>query len=193
MPITVPIRIASPASSSVIGSRVTIVCATGSSRWSVPRSPCSASPSQRTYWSGTGSSRWYLCRISFITAGSRSSAPSAIAGSPGSARTPPKTSTLARNSTIRAAPTFRRRKPPTIVQLLPVVPEVRADEAVAEDLHAPHLVRRSIAVDRVIQVDDRQVAQRALEERVVVGDPRLQRRRLTRVRQRQVDERVDVA
>ncbi len=102
------------ASSSVIGMRVTIVCATGSSRWSTPRSPCSASQIQCAYCTGSGRSSRYLWRTAASTAGSRFSAPSAIAGSPGIARTPRNTSMLASTSTTRAAPTLRRRKPPIV-------------------------------------------------------------------------------
>ena len=49
------------------------------------------------------------------TAGSRSSPPSASAGIAGQRAHPEKTSMLASNSTIRAAPTLRRRKPPMTV------------------------------------------------------------------------------
>src|SRR3954447_20563297 len=92
-----------------------------------------------------------------ITAGSRFSAPSAVAGSPGNARIPRKTSMLARRRTTRAAPSLRSRKPPIVCYLLLEPCELRADEAVAVDLHAADRLRDTEAVDRVVQVDQRQV------------------------------------
>ena len=90
-------RIARPASSSVIGSRCTIVCATGELALVGAEVTADREAAQLTYCTGNGWSRPYLWRIAAITAGSRFSAPSAIAGSPGIARTPTKTSMLARN------------------------------------------------------------------------------------------------
>ena len=92
--------------------RVTIVCATGNSRESRPRSPCSACQTHFTYCTGNGLSSPYFSRTAASTAGSRFSPLSAIAGSPGSARTPTKTMTLEQKTTIRAAPALRSRKPP---------------------------------------------------------------------------------
>src|SRR6476646_5856168 len=195
MPITDPIRIASPASSSVIGSRCTIVCATGSSRWSVPRSPRTARLAQLRYWIGNGRSRPYLWRIAATRAGSRFSAPRAVAGSPGIARTPAKTSMLASTMTIRAAPTLRRRKLPMIARTRPLLLEARelhAHEPVAEELDASDLLGLRVAVDHVVEVDHRPVLCRLGERRVERDEPRWERRRLPFVRQRTVDDGVRV-
>src|SRR5919198_725301 len=201
------------ASSSVSGSRETIVCATGSSRESRPRSPRSARPSQRAYCTGSGRSRPYLWRICATTAGSRSSPPSASAASPGIARTPTNTSTLATNRTTRAAPTFRRRKLPMVARscCLDLLEgrELGPDQPVAEELDAAHLLAHAVARDGVVEVDQRPVAPddpdrgaverlaRALALRVarVVEDDVEPRVRVARVvlRPLRVDELVDVA
>src|SRR4029078_9678090 len=130
-----------------------------------------------------------------MRAGSRFSAPSAVAGSPGSARTPTNTSMLERSRTMRAAPTLRRRKPliyiaslwtraaPTLRKRKPPIVletflgalleprELRADEAVAEDVHSADGLRDAEPVDGVVEVDQRQVLRHLDEGRVVEGDP----------------------
>ncbi len=86
------------ASSTVIGSFCATVLSTGSRvRIDRPRSPCSASPAQRRYWTGTGSFSPYFARISSIPAASASVPAMTRAGSPGIIRTPVKTTTLITN------------------------------------------------------------------------------------------------
>src|SRR5579884_994786 len=171
IPISMPTRIERSASSREIGIRDTIVCATGSLRLSSPRLPCSARQTHLTYCTGSGRSSPYSCRTAAITAGSLLSPLSAIAGSPGSARTPTNTSTLAQKTTTRAAPALRRRKPPIVSRprprLLGERGELRADQTVAVHLHAGHVLRHAEVVDRVVQVDQRLVGVDHLQRRVV--------------------------
>src|SRR5215471_10093686 len=181
-------------SSIVIGMRVTIVCATESSRWSTPRSPWSASQTQCTYWTGSGRSSMYLWRIAASSAGSRLSAPSAIAGSPGIARTPTKTSMLASTRTMRAAPTFLRRKPPIVPQppRLLVGRERDPGQGVGIHRHAGEVVRDARARDGVIQVDQRAILEDEVRRGLVQRLPGLLRRGLPRVVENQVEPRVRV-
>src|SRR5215218_517859 len=115
-----------------------------------------------------------------MTAGSRFSAASAVAGSPGSARTPRNTTMLESSRTTRAAPSFRSRKPPITVLSLLLRPrrlepgELRADQTVAEHLEAADLPREPEAVDRVVQVDQRQILHHLHERRVVGRDALVQ-------------------
>src|SRR6266545_4834292 len=156
MPTIVATNIDRNASSSVIGRRDTIVWAIGSSRWSAPRSPCTASHNQCPYCTGSGRSSRYLWRTAAITSGSRFSAPSAIAGSPGIARTPRKTTMLASRSTTRAAPALRRRKPPIVSAPtcgLLVVRERDAQQRVRVQVEALHLRRQAGPRHSVEQVD----------------------------------------
>ena len=83
------------ASSRVIGSFIATVRATGSRvRIDSPRSPRSASPTQRRYWTGIGSLSPYFSRISSSPASSASVPASTRAGSPGIRRTPVNTTRL---------------------------------------------------------------------------------------------------
>ena len=116
-PSRVPNRIESTASSSVIGSRVTTVCATGSWRDRRPGRP-GGEPRPLGVLDGHGLVEPVLVTDVLEHAGSRFSPPSASAGSPGRARTPANTRMLARKMTIRAAPARLSRKPPTIVLCL---------------------------------------------------------------------------
>src|SRR5579884_4355506 len=191
MPTSVAISMLRIASSSEIGMRETIVCATGRSRWSVPRSPCSASQIQCAYCTGNGLSSRYLWRTAARTAGSRFSAPSAIAGSPGMARTPRKTSTLDTTRTTRAAPVRLIRKPP-IVGCLLVSGERDPEQCVRIHRDARQLGRHARARDRVVQVDQRPVGLDDLRDRVVQGLARLGRGRLARVAEDEIDARVRV-
>ena len=83
------------ASSIVIGSFVATVVITDSRvRIECPRSPRSASPTQRRYWMGIGSFRPYFSRMASIPAASASVPARTRAGSPGIMRTPVKTTML---------------------------------------------------------------------------------------------------
>src|SRR5215510_13811028 len=75
-----------------MGSFRRTMCATDSRvRIDSPRSPRSASPIQRRYWTGMGSFSPYFCRISSRPAASASVPAITRAGSPGIRRTPVKT------------------------------------------------------------------------------------------------------
>src|SRR5262245_12795528 len=143
------------------------------------------------YCSGSGSSRWYLCRIAARTAGSRFSAPSAIAGSPGMARAPTKTSMLASTSTMRAAPTFLRRKPP-IVRCLLVGRERDARQGVRVDLDALETRRDADSRDGVIQVDEGPVGEDELLRRAVERLARSVGRRLPGVVEDEIEPGIRV-
>ena len=93
------------ASSSVTGSRSTIVSATGRPLLlDSPMSPRTTWLSHVTYWTGTGLSSPYFSRTASSAAGSRFSPASASAVSPGSARRPTKTTMLDSSRTIEGGP-----------------------------------------------------------------------------------------
>ena len=104
------------ASSSVIGSRVTIVCPTGSCRESVPRSPRNDCAIQLTYWTGSGLSSPYVVpdrghhrRVAVLAAERERRVTRQRADAD-------EDDMLAREqTTIRAAPALRSRKPPMTV------------------------------------------------------------------------------
>ena len=103
-----------PASSIVIGSlRATVHTTDSRVRMDSPRSPRSASPIQRRYWSGTGSSSPYFWRISASPAASASVPPMTRAGSPGIIRTPVKTIRLITNRVTTEIATRRIRNSAT--------------------------------------------------------------------------------
>src|SRR5215467_3793358 len=155
------------ASSRLIGSRVAIVCATESWRWSTPRSPWRASQIQWTYCSGSGRLSRYLARTAASTAGSRFSAPRAIAGLPGIARTPANTTMLATTSTTRASPALRIRKTPVSYLLVLESGERDAEERVRIHGHADDPVRDAGVRDRMIEVDQRPASDDLLDRSVV--------------------------
>src|SRR4051794_27513498 len=192
MPTRVAKSMLNAASSSVIGSLLTIVCATDSSRWSTPRSPRSASQIQCAYCTGKGRSSMYLCRICASSAGSRFSAPSAIAGSPGIARTPRKTSMLANTRTTTAAPVRLIRKPPIVDPSLLVLRECDADERVRIHRHALQRLVQARARYWVVQVDQRPVGEHDLLRRAVQRLARIFGRGLARVVEDEVETRVRV-
>src|SRR4029453_11238709 len=166
MPMRTPIRSARKASSSVIGSLLTIVSLTGMPRLSVPRSPWAARAAPFAYWTGRGSLRPYLSRMAPSTLGSRFSEAKARAGSPGRARTPAKTTMLASKTTIRAAPALRRMKTPMIVAYSlssGLFGVVGPDQAVAEGLNTFHVLADTVAVDRMPEVDQRELRAEDLE------------------------------
>src|SRR6185437_4058716 len=153
----------------------------------------SASQIQCPYCTGSGLSRSYLALTAAITAGSRFSAPRAIAGLPGIARTPANTTMLASTSTTRAAPALRIRKPPMSVLLLRVAGERDAQERVRIHGHARHLLRDAGGRDRMVEVDQRPIVEELLDGRVVVVTPCLRRRGAPGVAQEPVDDVLRVA
>ena len=103
-----------PASSIVIGSlRATVHTTDSRVRMDSPRSPRSASPTQRRYWTAMGASSPYFCRISASPAASASVPPMTRAGSPGIMRTPVKTIRLITNRVTIEIATRRTRKSST--------------------------------------------------------------------------------
>jgi hypothetical protein len=102
------------ASSMVMGSlRATVHTTDSRVRMDSPRSPRSASPAQRRYWTGIGSSSPYFCRISASPAASASVPPITRAGSPGIIRTPVNTIRLITNRVTIEIATRRTRKSST--------------------------------------------------------------------------------
>src|SRR5580765_3773414 len=158
----------SHASSMVIGSFRATVFTTGSRvRMDSPRSPRSASPAQRRYWSTMGSLSPYFSRISSSPAGSASVPPITRAGSPGMRRTPVNTITLITNSVateiaarwIRNSSTGRHRAAPGFAArggLRASVPgrALEADQAVRDRLVALEALGKGRDVIRVVEVDD---------------------------------------
>ena len=97
MAIPMAMRSEKPASCIVMGSFTATVLITGSRvRMDSPRSPWSASVSQRKYCTGMGSFRPYFARISWSPASSASVPAITRAGSPGIMRTPVKTISVIR-------------------------------------------------------------------------------------------------
>src|SRR5713101_6181488 len=104
---------------SVTGRRERIRPATGTSYWiERPRSPATARPTHRTYWTGTGRLRPSDSRRR-ATASGLASMPSMMrAGSPGSTRTTTKTSRETKTRVTSMAATLRRtcrRNPPCLL------------------------------------------------------------------------------
>ena len=101
-PSRVAIAIARSDSSIVTGSAVrSIEVTVAPVRIEMPRSPCSAWLTNRQNCTGSDWSRPYCCRIALSVSGVRSSPARARAGSPGRARTPRNTTTVA-SSSVRA-------------------------------------------------------------------------------------------
>src|SRR6266436_7617153 len=145
---------AKPASSIVIGSlRATVQTTDSRVRMDSPRSPRTARPTQRRYWTGTGSLRPYFSRTSASPASSASVPAMTRAGSPGIMRTPVKTIMLIAASVIAEIARRWIRYSSTAVRLLPGR-ALDADEAVRHSLVALQLLRERDDVVRVIEVDD---------------------------------------
>src|ERR1051325_2107236 len=104
---------------------------------------------------------------------------------------------LERSRTMRAAPTLRRRKPPivleTYLRAFPEAGELRTDQAVAVDLHPCDLRRHAEPVDRVVEVDQRQVLAHLDERLMVELDPAVELQDRARLVRRLVDRGVRVA
>src|SRR5437773_6786099 len=144
------------ASSTVIGSFLATVVITGSRvRIERPRSPWSASPAQRRYWTGIGSFSPYFARISSSPAASASVPAITRAGSPGIMRTPVKTMTLITISVTIEIATRRTRNSST-AQASGSVPgrPLGADEAIGDGLVALEVLGEGHDVVRVVDVDD---------------------------------------
>src|SRR5882672_3255720 len=135
---------ASSASSSVTGSACWMISVTGSPvRTDLPRSPESALPMYLAYCTGIGWSRPYEARTSAMACGSPSSPASTLAGSPGSARMPKNTTTVARNSVMTDSISRRARYRPIIrccPRLFDEPGGAEPDDAVAELLDLTDLV-----------------------------------------------------
>jgi hypothetical protein len=82
---------------------------------SVPRFPCSVSHNQCAYCTGRDLSSRYSCLIARRTAGSALPPLSTVAGLPGIARTPRKTSTLTANMTNSPPAARRSRNDLTVI------------------------------------------------------------------------------
>src|SRR5664280_3894696 len=162
-PRNVASRIASTDSSRVTGRAVRSIEVTlVPVRIEVPRSPCSALLAKCQNCTGSDWSRPYCWRIAASASGVRSSPASASAGSPGRARTPSNTTTVARNNVTRdchARLIRYRHTPPTyqaaVRRLLGQAGERHPDHTVREDLHALECVRDTGEVALPVDVDDR--------------------------------------
>src|SRR5215470_15647272 len=154
MAIVIASRIERQASSRVIGSLPATVFVTVSRvRMDSPRSPRSARPTQRRYWTGTGSLRPYFSRTSARPASSASVPAMTRAGSPGIMRTPVKTIMLI---TARVTAEIARRwirYSSTTVRLLPGH-ALDADETVRHGLVAFEVLRKRDDIVSVVDVDD---------------------------------------
>src|SRR5204862_1225579 len=140
------------ASSTVIGSFLATVVITGSRvRIERPRSPWSASPAQRRYWTGIGSFSPYFARISSSPAASASVPAITRAGSPGIIRTPVKTMTLMRTSVTAEMKARRTRN--SVTRLLPARP-LDADQTVRDGLVALQVLRERGDVILEVEVED---------------------------------------
>src|SRR5216117_775669 len=144
------IRRARHASSTVIGSLIATVHATGCRvRIDSPRSPRRARPIHRTYWTGIGSCRPYFSRTSSSPA---ASVPAMTrAGSPGIIRTPVKTMRLMRTSVTAEMKARRTRN--SVTRLLPACP-LDADQTVRDGLVALQVLRERGDVILEVEVDD---------------------------------------
>src|SRR5438105_3372278 len=140
------------ASSIVIGSFVATVATTDSRvRMEWPRSPRSASPTQRRYCSGIGSLRPYFSRIASMPAASASVPAMTRAGSPGIIRTPVKTIRLMRTSVTAEMKARRTRN--SITRLLPARP-LDADQTVRDGLVSLQVLRERDDVILEVEIDD---------------------------------------
>src|SRR5712664_1460449 len=143
-----------PASSIVIGSlRATVHTTDSRVRMDSPRSPRSASPTQRRYWSAIGASSPYFWRISASPAASASVPPITRAGSPGIMRTPVKTIRLITNRVTIEIATRRIRKSSTGVRLVPGHP-LDADQPVGHRPVALQVLGERHDVVEMVEVDD---------------------------------------
>src|SRR5262249_38468977 len=140
-------------------------------RMDSPRSPRSASPIQRRYWTGMGSFSPYFCRISSRPAASASVPAITRAGSPGIRRTPVKTIRLmtkrvttemndrwTRNSITVAhrplsLPGGRERRTSPRDRLVPG-DALDPDQTVRDGLVPLEALRERRDVVRVVEVDD---------------------------------------
>src|SRR5919202_5492782 len=189
MPSRSPTRMLRIASSSVIGIRSTIVAPTlRPVRCETPKSPCTACPSQSPYCTGSGWSRPNFFVISARACGLRSSPASTSAGLPGRAWSPANTSTLARKTTISAAPDRRRRKLRTGLRAGREPGLLEPQQAVAELLQPGHLLRHAREVVVVVEVDERRLLVEHLRHLGVELAPAA----LVEGRARLVEQRVDL-
>src|SRR5712691_6661646 len=162
-------RIAKAASWIVMGSFFATVPVTDARvRMDSPRSPRSANPSQRRYWTGTGSFNPYFSRISSSPAASASVPAMTRAGSPGIMRTPVKTMrrspTASRPRSRPAGPGSRTRATTGSVPGRVLDP----DQAVGHGLVAPEILGIRHDVVQVIEVHDVAPAACELLDRVPV-------------------------
>src|SRR5207247_1496965 len=145
-------RIAKAASWIVMGSFFATVPVTDARvRMDSPRSPRSANPTQRRYWTGTGSFSPYFSRTSSSPAASASVPAMTRAGSPGIIRTPVKTMRLMRTSVTAEMKARRTRN--SVTRLLPARP-LDADQTVRDGLVALQVLRERGDVILEVEVDD---------------------------------------
>src|SRR4051794_9743893 len=160
MPTTIAMMMLRIASSRVIGIRSTIVPPTPMPlRRERPKSPVTAWPSHDAYCTGNGWSSAYLVRMAASVAGSRLSPARRRAGSPGSARVPANTTTLASRTTISAAPTRRRTNVRMALRPRAEPGLLEPQEAVAVELEAGDVLAGPREVLVVVEVDQRAVVQ----------------------------------
>src|SRR3954469_6870491 len=161
MPAPTPSRVANAMASSdssiVTGSAVRSIEVTlAPVRIEMPRSPCSAWLTNRQNCTGSDWSSPYCCRIALSVSGVRSSPARARAGSPGRARTPRNTTTVA-SSSVRADCQARLNRYRRTIFFLPEAREANPDRAVREDLDTLDGVGHTGEVALAVQVDQRVV------------------------------------